>query len=37
VKYPYISPAFAREIRDEFKTLVLGGVDPANIKELQDE
>ncbi|MBI0061420.1 DUF4102 domain-containing protein [Gilliamella sp. M0320] len=37
MKYPYISLAFAREIRDEFKTLVLVGIDPANIKELQEE
>ncbi len=37
MKYPYIFLAFVKEIIDEFKKLVIVGVDLANIKELQDE
>lgn len=36
-EYPFISLAEAREIRDEFKTLISNGIDPANINELQEE
>ena len=36
-EYPYISLAEAREIRDEFKTLISNGIDPVNINELQEE
>lgn len=36
-EYPFISLAEAREIRDEFKTLISNGIDPVNINELQEE